>query len=93
LVQYIESLADLVRQGIEAANDDLRRENEEKLLQEGVMRQLPGVGSLLNWLSPLPPATAHMKGRSFDLKTGRRVRVGASARKHAQAVSAKRASV
>ena len=32
--QYLESLADLVRQGIEAANEDLRRENEEKLVNE-----------------------------------------------------------
>ena len=35
IAQYIESLADLVRHGIEAANDDLRRETEEKLLAEG----------------------------------------------------------
>lgn len=35
------------------------------------MRQLPMVGSLLNWWSPLPPEHAHIKGRSFDLKTGR----------------------
>ena len=90
--KYLESLAEMVRKGIEAANDDLRKENEEKLMQEvtnnsvcfcimqcayaclcvlqGFARQLPMVGSLLNWWSPLPNDNAHLKGRSFDLKTG-----------------------
>lgn len=36
--QYLESLADLIRQGIEAANEDLRRENEEKLVNEVLRR-------------------------------------------------------
>jgi len=68
--QYLESLAEMVRQGIEAANEDLKKENEEKLMQEGVLRQVPVVGSLLNWWSPLPKETVNIKGRAFDLKTG-----------------------
>lgn len=35
--QYLESLAEMVRSGIEAANDDLRKENEDKLMQEVAM--------------------------------------------------------
>ena len=30
----IEKIAELIRHGINAANDDLRNENEEKLMQE-----------------------------------------------------------
>lgn len=69
--QYLESLAEMVRQGIEAANVDLRKENEERLMQEGALRQMPLVGSLLNWWSPLSQESTNIKGRAFDLKTGR----------------------
>lgn len=30
----MESLAEMIRQGIEAANEDLKRENDARLLQE-----------------------------------------------------------
>uniref|UniRef100_A0A914X5C4 Pyridoxal-dependent decarboxylase domain-containing protein 1 n=1 Tax=Plectus sambesii TaxID=2011161 RepID=A0A914X5C4_9BILA len=68
--QYMEHLAQLIRQGIEAANEDLRKENDERLMQEGVIRQLPIMGSLVNWFSPMGKETTNIKGRSFDLKTG-----------------------
>ncbi|VDM40365.1 unnamed protein product [Toxocara canis] len=68
--QYMDSLAEMIRQGIEAANEDLKRENDARIMQEGVMRQIPLMSSLVNWFSPLDKETQNIKGRSFDLKTG-----------------------
>jgi len=66
--QYLDSLAELIRKGIEAANEDLRKANDARLQHEGVMRQLPLMGSIVNWLSPIQHES--IKGRSFNLKTG-----------------------
>uniref|UniRef100_A0A1I8EQZ7 Pyridoxal-dependent decarboxylase domain-containing protein 1 n=1 Tax=Wuchereria bancrofti TaxID=6293 RepID=A0A1I8EQZ7_WUCBA len=68
--KYMDSLAEMIRQGIEAANKDLKRENDERLIQEGMMRQIPLMSSLVNWFSPLDKDFQGIKGRSFDLKTG-----------------------
>ncbi|KAK0396272.1 hypothetical protein QR680_001650 [Steinernema hermaphroditum] len=68
--QYMDSLAELIRQGIQAANEDLKRETNMRLQQEGVMRQLPMVGSLYNWFLPLDKEAQNIRGRSFDLNTG-----------------------
>ncbi|UMM40659.1 hypothetical protein L5515_017200 [Caenorhabditis briggsae] len=68
--QYLDSLADLIRQGIEAANEALRKENDQRLQNEGMMRQLPIMGSLVNWWSPLTPESQNIRGRAFNLKTG-----------------------
>ncbi|EFO27911.2 hypothetical protein LOAG_00572 [Loa loa] len=68
--KYIDSLAEMIRQGIEAANKDLKRENDARLMQEGMMRQIPLMSSLVNWFSPLDKDLQSIKGRSFDLKTG-----------------------
>ncbi|TMS35945.1 hypothetical protein L596_003229 [Steinernema carpocapsae] len=68
--QYMDSLAEMIRQGIQAANEDLKRENNMRLQQEGVMRQLPMVGSLFNWFAPLDKDAQNIRGRSFDLNTG-----------------------
>ncbi|VDN20561.1 unnamed protein product [Gongylonema pulchrum] len=68
--QYMDSLAEMIRRGIEAANEDLKRENDARLMQEGVMRQIPLMSSLVNWFSPLDKEVQNIKGRSFDLKTG-----------------------
>ncbi|VIO87265.1 Uncharacterized protein BM_BM2210 [Brugia malayi] len=68
--KYMESLAEMIRQGIETANKDLKRENDERFMQEGMMRQIPLMSSLVNWFSPLDKGLQGIKGRSFDLKTG-----------------------
>ncbi|KAK6765476.1 hypothetical protein RB195_025406 [Necator americanus] len=67
--QYLDSLAELIRQGIEAANEDLKKENDLRLQQEGVIRQLPIMGSLVNWWSPLEK-DGRIRGRFFNLNTG-----------------------
>ena len=66
-------MADVVRQGIEKAQEDLVKENQHKLAQEGVLRQMPIVGSFWNWFSP-PPKDAQVKGRTFSLASGRDLR-------------------
>ena len=48
----MQSMSELVRKGIEQAQDDLRKESEEVLWQEGILRHVPLVGSIYNWLSP-----------------------------------------
>uniref|UniRef100_A0A0R3PWH4 Pyridoxal-dependent decarboxylase domain-containing protein 1 n=1 Tax=Angiostrongylus costaricensis TaxID=334426 RepID=A0A0R3PWH4_ANGCS len=67
--QYLDSLAELIRKGIEAANEDLKKENELRLQQEGVIRQLPIMGSLVNWWSPIE-RDGRVRGRFFNLNTG-----------------------
>ncbi|GMT35458.1 hypothetical protein PFISCL1PPCAC_26755, partial [Pristionchus fissidentatus] len=66
--QYLDTLAEQIRKGIEAANQELKHENDVRLQHEGVMRQLPLMGSLVNWFSPIEHPS--IKGRSFNLKTG-----------------------
>ncbi|ELU10486.1 hypothetical protein CAPTEDRAFT_223791 [Capitella teleta] len=62
-------MAEIVRTGIEKANQDLVKEHQEQLSQEGFLRQVPMVGSIFNWLSP--PAKEAAKGRSFNLSSGK----------------------
>lgn len=68
--QFLDSLADMIRHGIETANEDLKKENDIRLQNEGVIRQLPIMGSLYNWFSPLDKEAVSIRGRSFNLKTG-----------------------
>ncbi|ESO02316.1 hypothetical protein HELRODRAFT_94509 [Helobdella robusta] len=67
--KYLETMADVVKKGIEKAAEDLEKENREKLLQEGLLRQVPLVSSLINWWSPAPKDV--IKGRTFDLTSGK----------------------
>ena len=56
--------------GIEAAEEELKRESAEALWQEGLLRSVPVVGTLVNWWAPHPLASSHIKGRSLDLTAG-----------------------
>lgn len=57
--------------GIETATLDLMKESEEKLWQDGILRQVPVFGSLVNWWSPPnKDGGAGIKGRSLDLTAG-----------------------
>ncbi|XP_031567515.1 putative pyridoxal-dependent decarboxylase domain-containing protein 2 [Actinia tenebrosa] len=67
--KFLEQMQDMVRKGIEAAEEDLHKDAEDKLLEEGVIRLVPIVGSLYNWWSP-PPKDSGVKGRSFNLSSG-----------------------
>ncbi|XP_044158728.1 pyridoxal-dependent decarboxylase domain-containing protein 1 [Bufo gargarizans] len=65
--KLLENMTEVVRKGILEAEVQLQRANEERLLEEGVLRQIPLVGSVLNWLSPVQ---ATPKGRTFNLTAG-----------------------
>ncbi|XP_041061964.1 pyridoxal-dependent decarboxylase domain-containing protein 1 isoform X4 [Carcharodon carcharias] len=65
--KLLENMTEVVRKGIIEAEQQLQKANEAKLLEEGVLRQIPVVGSVLNWLSPV---RSSVKGRSFSLAGG-----------------------
>lgn len=67
--KFLETMSERILKGIEEANKDLQRENAERMVQEGLLRQVPLVGSLLNWWSP--PAKESIKGRTFSLSSGK----------------------
>ncbi|XP_070703694.1 pyridoxal-dependent decarboxylase domain-containing protein 1 [Pempheris klunzingeri] len=65
--RLLENMTEVVRKGILEAELQLQKANEEKLIEEGMMRQLPLVGSVLNWFSPVQSS---IKGRTFNLAAG-----------------------
>ncbi|XP_026772648.2 pyridoxal-dependent decarboxylase domain-containing protein 1 isoform X3 [Pangasianodon hypophthalmus] len=65
--KLLENMTEVVRKGILEAEQQLQKAAEEKLLEEGVLRQIPLVSSMLNWLSPIQSS---VKGRTFDLAAG-----------------------
>ncbi|KAH7942991.1 hypothetical protein HPB52_003061 [Rhipicephalus sanguineus] len=62
-------MSELVKQGIQEASKGLQQENEEKILQEGLLRHVPIVGSLFNWWSPTSKEGG-IRGRSFNITSG-----------------------
>uniref|UniRef100_A0A182JC01 Pyridoxal-dependent decarboxylase domain-containing protein 1 n=1 Tax=Anopheles atroparvus TaxID=41427 RepID=A0A182JC01_ANOAO len=67
--KVLDTMTEIVKKGIEAATIDLQREAEEKLRQEGILRQVPLVGRVVNWWMP-PSKETGMKGRSLNLTQG-----------------------
>lgn len=65
--RLLENMTERVRKGILEAELQLQKANEEKLMEEGMLRQLPLVGSVLNWFSPVESS---IKGRTFNLAAG-----------------------
>ncbi|KAM6913906.1 pyridoxal-dependent decarboxylase domain-containing protein 1 isoform 2-T3 [Lycodopsis pacificus] len=65
--RLLENMTEVVRKGILEAELQLQKANEEKLIEEGMLRQLPLVGSVLNWFSPFQSS---IKGRTFNLAAG-----------------------
>ncbi|XP_073350541.1 pyridoxal-dependent decarboxylase domain-containing protein 1 [Pagrus major] len=65
--RLLENMTEVVRKGILEAELQLQKANEEKLMEEGVIRQLPLVGSVFNWFSPVQSS---IKGRTFNLAAG-----------------------
>ena len=51
-VNKLQNMSELVRKGIEQAQTDLQKENDEAIWQEGILRHVPLVGSIYNWISP-----------------------------------------
>ncbi|XP_041134110.1 pyridoxal-dependent decarboxylase domain-containing protein 1-like isoform X2 [Polyodon spathula] len=65
--RLLENMTEVVCKGIQEAELQLQKATEEKLMEEGVLRQLPVVGSVLNWFSPVQSS---VKGRTFNLAAG-----------------------
>ncbi|XP_054462754.1 pyridoxal-dependent decarboxylase domain-containing protein 1 isoform X2 [Anoplopoma fimbria] len=65
--RLLENMTEVVRKGILEAELQLQKANEDKLMEEGMLRQLPLVGSVLNWFSPFESS---VKGRTFNLAAG-----------------------
>ena len=55
-------------EGIEEAQAELKRETEQQLWQEGLLRHIPVVGSLVNYF--LPTQKTGIKGRTLNLQMG-----------------------
>uniref|UniRef100_A0A674MCE7 Pyridoxal-dependent decarboxylase domain-containing protein 1 n=1 Tax=Takifugu rubripes TaxID=31033 RepID=A0A674MCE7_TAKRU len=66
--RLLENMTDVIRKGILEAEVQLQKASEEKLMEEGVIRQLPLFGSVLNWFSPVQSS---IKGRTFNLVAGK----------------------
>lgn len=67
--RFLETMTQVVKKGIEAATLDLQKENDERLWQEGLLRQVPVVGSFVNWWSPRNKEGG-IRGRSLNLNAG-----------------------
>ncbi|KAK6623817.1 hypothetical protein RUM44_010673 [Polyplax serrata] len=65
----LENMVEIVKKGIETATNDLQKENEERLWQEGILRHVPVFGSIVNWWSPKAKESG-IKGRSLNLQAG-----------------------
>ncbi|XP_078274454.1 pyridoxal-dependent decarboxylase domain-containing protein 1 isoform X2 [Rhinoraja longicauda] len=65
--KLLENMTEIVRKGIVEAEQQLQKASEAKLREEGVLRLIPVVGSVLNWLSPVQNS---VEGRSFNLTGG-----------------------
>lgn len=68
--KLLDTISEVVKRGIEAAQTDLERENAEKLWQEGILRHVPVVGTFVNWWSP-PSKETGVRGRSLNLQAGK----------------------
>ncbi|KAK0136249.1 Pyridoxal-dependent decarboxylase domain-containing protein 1 [Merluccius polli] len=65
--KLFENMAEVVQRGILEAELQLQKDSEKRILEEGLLRQLPVVSSVLNWFSPVETS---VKGRTFNLTDG-----------------------
>lgn len=70
--KVLDSMAEVIKAGILAAETDLQKEADEKLWNDGILRVVPVVGNVLNWINPLPKETSTgIRGRSLNLSEGK----------------------
>lgn len=67
--KFLAGMAEKIVQGIVAAESDLSKEKEKKSQEEGYLKYVPIVGSVLNWFAPSTPTTP--EGRTFNLSSGK----------------------
>jgi hypothetical protein len=63
----MEDMSSLVMKGIKEAEKELEEQKLKKLEEEGVLRNVPLVGSVLGWLYPTSPVEV---GRTFNIQEG-----------------------
>lgn len=68
--KVLDSMAEVIRRGIHDAEVDLRKEADEKVWNDGILRVVPVVGSVLNWLNPVKDGGSGIRGRSLNLQEG-----------------------
>jgi len=69
-VNQLESMSEVVKNGVAQAQEELRKEADNQIWQEGILRHVPIVGSFYNWLSPVPEEVK-AKGRYLNLQEGK----------------------
>eukprot|EP01096_Ripella_sp_DP13-Kostka_P007214 TRINITY_DN2622_c0_g2_i1.p1 TRINITY_DN2622_c0_g2~~TRINITY_DN2622_c0_g2_i1.p1 ORF type:complete len:373 (+),score=159.42 TRINITY_DN2622_c0_g2_i1:325-1443(+) len=74
-----ESVNDVILRGIKEAQQQLEQEIENTNKEIGIVRNIPVVGSLMNWWSPVK--TDNISGKRFDIKTTKVQDVTASPRR------------
>lgn len=65
----LKNMSEVIQKGIEQAQGEIQREADEAIWQEGILRHVPLVGSLYNWISPLQ--RLQVKGRTLSLQEGK----------------------
>lgn len=61
----VEKIADVIRKGIQQAEAELMKDEEDSIYEEGILRYVPVVGSVYNWFAPYEKP--QLAGRRFDL--------------------------
>ena len=52
-VNQLQNMSEVIKNGVKQAQDELRKEADNQIWQEGILRHVPIVGSFYNWLSPV----------------------------------------
>lgn len=69
-VNQLQTMSEVVKSGVAQAQEELQKEADNQIWQEGILRHVPIVGSFYNWLSPVPEE-AKVKGRYLNLSEGK----------------------
>jgi len=69
-VNQLQSMSEVVKNGVAQAQEELKKEADNQIWQEGILRHVPIVGSFYNWLSPVPEEVK-AKGRYLNLQEGK----------------------
>jgi len=68
--EFLDKMSELVKKGIEKATEELKREAEDAMWEEGILRRVPVVGTFVSWFSP-PTKESGVRGRALNLTQGK----------------------
>jgi len=68
--KFIGSLAEVIKKGIVEAESDLQKESDQKLVDEGILKHIPIVGSFFSMFST-PEEPKKNAARSFNISKGK----------------------